>query len=284
MAITLTSPIFSFLQFTEKDFNCNSADKPCLPMFEPQDLAFQILAQVTEGDKDTFPAQPYYGSITLDCEVGLSTEENYSSTWVRYEDGGEGNPDYYVGYFTYNVGNIWELIKVNQCFGLMIISGGSLISCMDTCFYKVGDECSPPTSIIQYRADSNMFGFNYTTAFYNRVRLELYLHSPTNAIEEKSYSKSDGSSLMLMQRIWKDYQVKTNYFPEEWHERFVVATAHPDVRVTCVYSALTQEPIIRTEKLDIQWNEENIPFFQLAQGKTVLRLADIRANVNSNCI
>lgn len=283
MAITMSSPTFSFLQFTEQPFNCNDAEKPCLPMFELEDLQFQLIAEVDGADKDTFPIQPIHGSITLDCEVGLLSEENWTATWVKVETGVDANPDIYIGYFVYNIGNIWELINVNQCFGILIYSGGTNFGCMDTCFYKVDNECSPPTSVIDYSADSNMFGFNYTAVIPNRIRLELYLHSPTNAIEEKSYSKSNGSSVMLMQRIWKDYQVKTNYFPEEWLERFVVATAHPDVRITCAYSGLTQDPFIRTEKVDINWQEENIPFFQLAQGKTVLRLASVRANINSNC-
>lgn len=284
MAIQLTSPIFSFLQFTEDTEACVWTERPCLPVYELEDLQFQILAEVTGNNKSDFPlveGNSIYGSVSLDCEVNILSEQNYSSTWVKYETGEGENPDKYVGYFSYNIGNIWDLISIGECFSIMIYTGSYSLGCFDTCFKKIAYDCF--TSVLAYRNNENAFGFRYDNPTYNRVRLYFYPHSPSNTEENKSYAKSDGSTVLLTYRLWKDYKVKVDYMLQSWIERFTVATAHDDVRITSDYAALNQDAFVRIEKVEPAWNEEQIPQFNMAQSSTVLRLAAVRENVNSNC-
>jgi len=284
MAITYSSPLFSFLQLSESDPTCSSSERPCLPVKELNDLAFQMIASVTGADKATFYDTVFINAaISFDCKASLLTEENWTGTWFKTTIGAGSEPDIWVGNFVYNTGAIWSLIDINQCFGIILYAeGGAEVACFDTCFKKITDDCY--TSVIGYRNNENAFDFDYSeSTFFNRVRLPLYLHSPTNSEEQKTYSKSNGSSVKLMHRIWKDYRVKTDYFTDGMLERFAVATAHDGVYITCSYSDLSNAQFIRTEKVEIDWQEENIPVFNLAQGKTTLRLASPRANINSNC-
>lgn len=294
MAIVLTTPTFSFLQFSENDQPCAWSEKPCLPVYDLNDLRFRVNAAVTGDDKADFATYAIGAGITLDCDTPGILTENYRGTWVMTESGEGDNPDLWVGVMKWNDDGLFPLYDAGQCFSIMLFktsnahTGEYSLECLETCFTKITDTCSPhPSSIVEYYNDSNAFDFNYTelpgSGDANRVRLEIYFHSPTDAIEQKSYAKSDGSTKMIMQCIWKDYRVKTNYFPDEWHERLVVATAHSNVLITCDYAGLNQDSFVRTEKIDIDWKEEDIPYYQLAQGKTTMRLAIPRSNVNSNC-
>lgn len=290
MAVTFKTPEFSFVQLSEPSISCAWSERPCLPVYDLQDLRFRVNAEVTGDDKGTFDTDAYGVGITLDCDSPGILTANYVGTWVKIETGDGDNPDLWVGVMKYDDAGLFPLYDTGQCFSLMIFktSDGTPIECFETCFKKIDDKCAPqPTTVIEYYNDENAFYFNYadltTSGNANRVRLELYFHSPTDAIEQKSYAKSDGSTKMIMQRIWKDYRVKTNYFPDEWHERLVVATAHDNVLITCDLANLNQDLFVRTEKIDLEWKQEDTPYYQLAQGKTTMRLAIPRSNVNSNC-
>jgi len=283
MAVTYSTPIFSFIQLTETEPECSWLERPCLPVKELSDLQFQVFAEVDGEDMANFLAQQVSASVVTDCDETELLFRNFIGTWELIEAGYYGNPDRYVGYFSFNIADGFNLYPVGTCFNLKLYkeADGTPLYCLATCFKKINDECF--TSILAYRNMSNAFGFDYSTNAYNRVRLNFYLHSATDTEESKNYAKSDGSTVQLSYRLWKDYKVKIDYMLENWIERFAVATAHDDLRVTCDYAGVSQEPFVRTEKVDVKWDEEATPQFNMAQSFTVLRLSSPRANVSSNC-
>lgn len=187
-------------------------------------------------------------------------------------------------------------LEVDQCFKIIAVKkeyldGGNLniviLGCTN-CFVRISDDCF--TTQLKFTNNSNAFDFNFgclnainAGPHYEVVRLPMYLHSPINAEDQTSYFKSDGSSVKLSHRVWKDYKMKTDYWPEDWLEKLTVVTSLDTVLVTNSYSSLSQIAFIRTEKIEIDWQEENMPFLAKAQGKGTLRMAIPRANVNSNC-
>ncbi len=285
MAVVFSVPPYSFLQFTEPERACAWEDRPCLPVYALTDLQFQVFAEVDGDDKDAFESYHIGAGVTLDCEPGTIVTANYTGTWHQLTTGTYGNPDTWVGYFTYSTEGLFALYPVGQCFSIGIFrtddAGVGLIECFGTCFTKISDVCY--TSILAYRNGSNAFGFDYTSPVYNRVRLPFHCHSPIFSEEKTEYAKSDGSSVLLSYRLWKDYKIKTNYLFDYIHDRFGVGLSHSDIRITDTYSGLNQEAIVRTEKIELNWVESETPQFNVAQGSTVIRLAAARENVNSNC-
>ncbi len=288
MSITLSTPSFSFFSLDVPNHgDCGKSEMKCLPVYELQDLAFQVIATVNGADKTDFAHNNIYASALPACPPGaVTSQQNYSATWTRISTGTGGDPDTWVGYFIYFTNLYTYTFTAGTCFSIGFYnpdaSGDQFISCMPQCFVKIGDPCY--TSLLSYRSNESNFGFTYFNPdFYNKVRLPFYLHSPENAEEEKSYQKSDGATIKISHRIWKDYKVKTDYWFDDWHEKFVVATAHDDVHVNCNYSGIDAR-FVRTEKVEVDWHEDDFPQVNMAQAKTTLRLAEPRLNVNSNCI
>ncbi len=284
MAILLTSPEFSFMDIVAPTETCGWSERPCLPVFNLGDLSFQVIATVTGADKATFNNDPINAGITNDCDNPGILIANYTGEWTLTETGVGADPDIWIGNFGYVTQGTFPFFAVGECFGVMMFNNGgaTTFGCFTQCFVKIGDECY--TTKFIYRNNENAFDFDYTDpAFSNRIRLPLYLHSPTNPEEEKSYAKSDGSSVKLMHRIWKDYRVKGDYMTEDVIEKFTVMTAHDTVNITCTYSGVS-DYFIRTEKVEPAWMEEQSPGIIVAQYLTTLRMASPRATINSNCV
>jgi len=223
----------------------------------------------------------------------------------------------------FNEGQMWHNLPVGVCFSICfyklqyirtVVSGpfdtvASAVAmdiCSETCFVKIADDCDgQPTSILAYANNNDAFGFYYDGLpglspdidFLNTVRLPMYLHSPVYAEDQMTYNKSDGSSQKLNHRIWEDYKFKTDYLTRDQHKALVAATGHDLVFIACPYQGISlggspgfqysqgvsKTQFVRTEKIEVEWQEENIPRFKLGQGKGVLRLAEPSSNTNTNC-
>jgi hypothetical protein len=285
MAINLSSPKYSFVQIYEQ-YNepCAYDYINCLPVYNLSDIAFQATAEVTGGDKATFSTDHVNAGITTNCASSGVLVNNWIGTWTKVETGAGSDPDIWIGDFKYHTNTIFTGLDVGTCFNIIFYKQTDqthVSDCTYTCFTKIADECF--TSTIQYSNNSNAFYFDYSDAtFYNKIRLPFYLHSPTFAEENKSYQKSDGSSVLLFSRIWKDYKVKTDYMLDNLHEKFQIATAHSNIIVACNYSGIS-ESVIRTEKIEVAWIEEESPLINVAQAKTTFRIATPVQSINSNC-
>jgi hypothetical protein len=284
MAINLSSPKYSFIQlFEQYNEPCAYDYINCLPVYNLSDIAFQMIAEVTGGDKTTFASAQINAGITTDCASPGILVNNWIGTWTKTVTGGT-DPDIWIGDFKFHTNTLFTGLAVGTCFNIMFFKQTDqthVSDCTYTCFTKIADTCY--TTAMNYRNNSNAFYFDYSDAtFYNKIRLPFYLHSPTFAEENKSYQKSDGSSVLLFSRIWKDYKVKTDYMLDNLHEKFQIATAHSDILVDCSYSGIS-EAVIRTEKIEVAWIEEESPFINVAQAKTTFRIATPVQSINSNC-
>lgn len=285
-----SSPPFSFMDVQNPaDTDCATNDFPCLPVQFLNQLQFQVLC---ETDDDNFLDLEIFASVFTECgSDGVHRNKNWTSTWHKVS--ADGDPLVFAGNFTSRNSDGFDTLMAGDCFNISIYIATTDTNifqyCFTQCFVKTAsgdqqDECY--TTVYEYRDSTNSFGFYYSApdfdTFTNIIRLPTYLHSPVNVEEEKSYAKSDGSTKKLMHRIWKDYQVKTDYFPAGWLEKFAIMTAHSELHVVDAYGGVN-DYMVRMEKVEIDWKESDIPFFKLAQGKTTLRLAAPRQTLNTNC-
>lgn len=285
MGLGIITPPFSFIQFAEPGMVCSDNARPCLPLVYVTDLGFRIQIRVSGDDREAFEGYEVSAGFVVDCDSPGIIPRNYFADWYLVEPGDGSDPDLWEGVFQFNDNGLFPIYEVGQCLYLAIFknSDGSLIDCLETCFKKSDDMCY--STLLRYRNNEDAFGFNYTAPLnaFNRVRLPFYLHSPVNAEEEKSYAKSDGSSMLISARLYKDYKVTSDYWPEDWIEKFAVATKHDTVIVTNDYAGLDNDGVLRTDALDINWRTEDMPTFKLAQVKTTMRLTAARSTINNNC-
>ena len=68
-------------------------------------------------------------------------------------------------------------------------------------------------------------------AFINRIRLPFKLTRPQFPEDRTVYRKADGTTKTLSAVIKKTYEGETDYWPEKWHERFVIALGHDNVNI-----------------------------------------------------
>ena len=299
MAIAFSSPQFGFTQFvpfnTPAPAICAGDEPPCLPVNDLSDLQFQIIASVDDvgtvdkpgfGVNGSFPAcitNPLPNNFQGNLEISFNTN------WFKLSTGVGAAPDIWVGLYYYNhVEAFFDALAENDCFTLSILlqtssTVGVFLMTSSTCFYKTSDTCY--TTLLSFgNANGNdAYGFIFIASYFEQARLPLYLHSPVNAEEEKSYGKSDGSTQKITHRVWKDYKFKTDYLDQATIEKIVIATSLDIIRITNPYAGIDNEHFVRTEKVETDWQQETMPLITVGQTKGTLRLADPRAYVNSNC-
>ncbi len=114
-------------------------------------------------------------------------------------------------------------------------------------------------------------------AFKNRIRLALFLSKPQYIETRRVFTKSNGKIQLLSSQTKKVLELKTDYFPSNWHERLAIALAHDAINIenkNKLYS------VLKDSEYEIAWIEAL--GYPVAQAQTKVSIADFEA-VNSNC-
>ncbi len=67
--------------------------------------------------------------------------------------------------------------------------------------------------------------------FKNRIRLPIELKSPQYTQSQNAFRKADGTTKIISSSLTKKYEGATDYMPEKWHERLIVALTHDVVNI-----------------------------------------------------
>lgn len=67
--------------------------------------------------------------------------------------------------------------------------------------------------------------------FKNRIRLPIMFSKPQFPTERNIFRLADGSSKVQSTIIKNTYEGKTDYLPEDWHKKIIVALSHDEVTV-----------------------------------------------------
>lgn len=175
---------------------------------------------------------------------------------------------------------VWKIVlDVNLgCNGVSTNSQSEYLG-SSNCFKVVDASCY--SSKVTYSADEPAFGF-YGEGWTNSIRLPVYVSRPQFPGEEKGYQKSTGEFIKLSERINKEWEFKTDWMPEEWHQYLRMALSCDNVYITNEFANLTNERIYKKEEYDIEWDEDRD--FYLAKGKCKVFKTLLSKSVNSNCV
>lgn len=159
MAITLSAPQFSFVQFSESNAvtSCNYRDiNLCLPVYESTDVSFQFIA-VTDTEEEAdglcdLANDKVKIGIVEDCSDGFLVEFTDKPQRFRIA------PKQVLYNWTNGLPAFDSKIEVGECFMVKIVIDETYSFCSN-CFQRIGDPCH--TSVVEYGNDENGFGFNY---------------------------------------------------------------------------------------------------------------------------
>lgn len=163
MAYEIISPAQSFVQFSETgriDHCIFDQLQFCLPVFSDNDVAFQFIIVGTESEIDALCG--VYGSPLAIGIVSACDDEDFllEFTGNPYNDVPEisrlSETQLLVNW-AHGVPGFTNVIGYNECFKVRVEIG--LVQFCSNCFERTSDNCF--TSVIEYSADENAFGFNY---------------------------------------------------------------------------------------------------------------------------
>jgi hypothetical protein len=245
MAVTISSPRLSFIKF-----GYLAADDP-LPVNLQTDVAFQVLLTASsEAIADNL--------MTVDKALWLYSAEgmelhNYLDDTLEFLVYRISATEVLL-YWANGLPDLASYINPDTCFRLALYvnydedtsyrSNTNLLKFVTDASY---------TSVLEYSCEENSYGFVYCYATIpNRVRLPLYLNRPQYNDDETVYVKSDGSFKVTRSVTRKEYEVKTDYFNDQVHEKLKVALSHDAVSITSdVYSG----GIRKNGSYEILWDE-----------------------------
>ena len=119
----------------------------------------------------------------------------------------------------------------------------------------------------------------------NKIELPFYLKNMQPVNESGSYMKSDGSRKKLYARIFKEWDLETDYMPQMWHDKLNVALQHDFVSISNDYQGNqdidTTTAFTCDEAYEIDWVESfDHPY---AMAHTKVRSAEAESLYNMNC-
>lgn len=163
MAYEIISPTQSFVQFSETgriDHCIFDRLNFCLPVFEDNDVAFQFIIVGTSTEIDALCG--VYGSPLAIGIVSACDDEDFLLEFTAnpYNDVPEISrlsEEQLLVNWAHGVPGFTSVIGYNECFKIRVQIG--LIQFCSNCFERTSDNCF--TSVIEYSADENAFGFNY---------------------------------------------------------------------------------------------------------------------------
>lgn len=163
MAINITAPRFSFVQFSESDNvqSCNFRDiHLCLPVYDADDVAFQfVLVADTEEEADALCGltnDKIEIGIVEDCadEYLINFKVDFGLIPERYRI----SPKQILYNWSHGLPSFATVISAGECFKIKIRVDDTYEFCSN-CFQRISDPCH--TSVLEYGNEENAFGFNY---------------------------------------------------------------------------------------------------------------------------
>jgi hypothetical protein len=167
MAYSITSPQASFVQFNETgrvDHCIFDRLNVCLPVYEDEDVKFQVFISGTETEIDALCG--IYGSpisvgIVSDCDDPGFLQEYTASLYGDYAPHlFRLGPTQLLMNWNHGFPGFTGVVGEGGCFNIRVEIG--VQQWCSNCFSRITDSCF--TSVVEYGSDENAFGFNYCSS------------------------------------------------------------------------------------------------------------------------
>jgi hypothetical protein len=134
--------------------------------------------------------------------------------------------DFADGFISLKTTSISDL----TCFKLAFnYSGGMSFSVYYSALFRYVSDITE-TTLVKYLCYEPQFGFAYNISnSYNQVRLPILIKNPQFPQEDKVYIDGNGVRRLISSKIDKEYELETEYIPQDWHEKLIIALSHDEV-------------------------------------------------------
>ena len=102
-------------------------------------------------------------------------------------------------------------------------------------------------ALLSYTCDSETFDLPFTSSRPIRQWLPIWLNKPDFTQKDEIYEKLSGERVVLYATINKELQAQSDYIPEWWHERIVMALSCDVVKVNGV-------KLTKSDNYKIDWD------------------------------
>lgn len=178
----------------------------------------------------------------------------------------------YDGFIYLQSFNLNELLAIGDCFRLVVVDE-SFNKLYTNIFTYIGCE-TIGTAQLKYTCNEPTFGFSFTEDII--VRLQINLKNTQFPQESKVYKMLNGKRKVLYSTIDKEQELETEYLPEDWHEKMIIA-------LSCDSIIIDDIEVDKSDKYDI--DTENIDYDE-CNNKLFKASSKIQYNMtlrNSNC-
>lgn len=264
---------------------CNDFRQPCLPIHSLSDIAFQVL--VTGEDID-YAESLAVGFYLGTCPEGTVTESDFvktfSSNSVILESG-----DIIVAFVPTDLEDLCDFAAIGDCITLVLFDAGSteVLACSN-CFEYVENICF--TKLLKYRNDEDAFGFYYEqqmlplyATFYNKIRIELTVHSPQFPKVKKVFRNSLGEYQKLAASLRKEYECLIGIQNEQFHQALNAALEHDYIALyNETLEVFEEHNADEDDNYKVEWQNQNGNYTHLGQATFKFKPTPYY-HENSNC-
>lgn len=223
----------SFVNFNAESYvtdrDCAIVKPFCIPIYDDNDLKFQVKADFTFVIGTPLVNQALITLISDGVEVATVTGTTITSEALP-------NAQYFIHY-DFSTSNLMSSWTIGQCVQINIqipkdtgderpeyVSLGTSVQC----FQRIPDVCY--SSRLTYYNNEDAFGLNYPSSTWkNAIRLPIYFRNPQTKNDQDVYVRSNGTRTKLYARLSKQYQGLVDNVTEEVHQKLVIALSHDNV-------------------------------------------------------
>lgn len=296
MSKTITNFPNSFIQFCGDNSTCNDYNGVVYPIKYLGDIGFMVLGTGSSLED----AGSLLFSITTQC-FNPGDDFNAEGEYIIVASIADNVSLYEEGVYLH-------LLSDDLCMELDLSSSGAtdgqclhivawdqadnkVVCCSDQIFKYNSQTCF--TEVVKYKCADDSYNFPYEAAliadanFFNRIRLNIDLTSPSPVTKKKGFKLSDGSFRTLSANKEKEWDVETDWLDDHTHQCLDAAIDHdtvyfiqdpPDACTFTDYQIFHPED----DKYDIDWQDGPGQHLGVAKAKFKIKTNPYYSQ-NSNC-
>lgn len=171
-------------------------------------------------------------------------------------------------------------ILYNDCFKIVLFKEDEVLARSNK-FKRVSDNRF--LTKLNYYNNEDAFDFHYPSdSLVNKIWFPFYLRKPSPIVTRKIYIRSNKTYKVQFANIEKELEGTTDYFPEEIHDRFIVALEHDNKHVYSDGRYKIDDDIFMNSDYNIAWQSNDVYDAPLIAPATFKALKYF-AGRNSNC-
>ena len=215
--------------------------------------------QISAGTQTIFRESAYFYPNNIECT--FTTDKSFKlSITVTF--------GYYTGGRT-----------SGDAFTFEMTSGATLVDAIGVDWYsnllRRYENTKGELALLSYTCDTTTFGLPFTSSRPIRQWLPIWLNKSTYNQKDEIYEKLSGERVVLFATINKEWQAQTDYIPEWWHARIVLA-------LSCDKVFVNGTRLTKSDNYDIDWDNHTEADCGVWLAKATWKMVENVTSRNSN--